>query len=47
MKKLTRNVDPIFNVPFVRGGFAVVFLFFLSPVVTQKQLFALIIKSPV
>lgn len=47
MKKLTKNVILCVYSFLKAGNIEVIFLVFQHPILTQKQLFALIIKSPV
>jgi len=47
MKKLSKAVNLILKMLFKVLRFTVVFSFIPNPILTQKQLFALIIKSPV
>jgi len=47
MKKLTKKLIPILKAPYQAAWVFAIFSLSSSPILTQKQLFALIIKSPV
>jgi len=47
MKKLNNHANPILKALFQAAWAFAVFSLSSSPILTQKQLFALIIKSPV